>query len=173
MTLSTSGLLSGTMTGDLVPSLDVVITDSKGRTCVQTMSFAGNITPDIFSQVPSYFGSGRNYPAGNYRISYVNGAVLFSTSMPNLWRVSWQSRTTPDPIQYWVMYNDVGSYHANPFPSVDSDYPTQSACESGNSGTHLDIVHLGGQISMFLADYPYSDNGPGSPNPTFSLTKLP
>lgn len=170
LTLSSTGLLSGTMTGGLVPSFQLSITDSNGRNCVQTITFASNVTPDIFSATVSYFGGGQSYPAGNYRVSYVNGAINYGDGKYRLnWRTPSPGNVTP--IGYKVNYN--GGASTSWIPGTDEAFTTQSQVESANAGMHIDFSHTGGTIGVWLDDNPYFDNAPGSPSPTFSITALP
>lgn len=49
----------------------------------------GDITPDIFSPTVSFWNGGASLPAGNYRISYVTGAMQYAMCSPDpCWSVN-------------------------------------------------------------------------------------
>lgn len=128
----------------------------------------GQITPGIFSAVPTFFGGGAAFPAGNYRVDYVNGAVIYGLGAQ--YRLNWTDRGPPGAIGYKVKYN--GGVVEQFFPGTDGPYATQALCEAANAGKSITFAHTGGTIGMFLQDDPYFDNSDGSPDPTFELFQL-
>jgi hypothetical protein len=101
---------------------------------------------------------------GNYRISYVNGALRYNANQG--WRLN-AHNTFP---AYYVEYNDGAAEIA--FPGTVVEYGSQTQVEAANAGASIDIVHTGGSLGMYLHDGPIEDNVAGSPNPTFRLTLL-
>ena len=123
---------------------------------------ASTVTPDIYSDTIASFGT---FPAGNYRIAYVNGAMKYSPDR------QWCVNLT-DSNGFFIYYfgPPVPDFQV---PCNQIQYSTQAACEAANAGAHIDFYHTGGEIGVFLEDEPiYVDNVAGSPNPTFSLVAL-
>ena len=167
LTLAGDGTLSGTPTtpGDF--TFTVQITDSAGHKCNQsvTVSIAGvqYVTPDIFSGTLAVFS--QNLDAGLYRIAYVNGALKYNIAQG--WALN---AFSINPLSGYEVVYSLGQF---PFPGTsDASFPDQASVEAANTGAHIDIIHGGGPIGVFLSDTIYGDNVSGSPNPTFSLTKL-
>lgn len=122
------------------------------------------ITPTIEDDTPSYFGSSFNYPAGFYRVTYTGGALQYNPAFDFGLNDSAIHRFT-------ILYND-GAVEVVA-PALDyQKFATQAALESHNAGQFVEFTHAGGKIGVYLEDFPYSDNVPGSPNPTYQLSRI-
>jgi len=119
----------------------------------------GKITPNIFQPSPTSWPG--TIPAGTYKVSYVEGAWKPSATSP-LFEVN----NFPVFRGYKIVYS-AGTIN---FPGPNATYGSQALAEAAYNGQEVSIVHTGGPVSMFLQDSPYSDNGPGAPNPTFRLS---
>lgn len=125
-----------------------------------------NIIPAITNNVPTYWNSGEDIPAGNYRVSYVEGAWI---SPGPIYLVGDGVLAAGKGRGYYITYNNGTAEVAFP---VSGLYASQALCEAANAGRSITFTHTGGKIGMFLWDSPYFDNSPGSPNPTFKLETL-
>lgn len=164
LTIDATGLISGTPTSSGTNDVTIQLTDTSGNNCLAniTLVISGEqfVTPDIYSAAVSYFNM--NLAAGLYRIRYINGALKYNAGQ------GWALNAL-GTLGYMVRYS-LGDVF---FPGTTSiSFVTQSDVESANSGAHIDIVHNGGPIGVWLYDTIYPDNVPGNPNPTFSLTQL-
>jgi hypothetical protein len=120
----------------------------------------GTITPPITS------GSGASWgtvPAGNYRISYVNGALRYGANA--LWFLNIDNGLAHEG--YKIVHS--GGTQVE-FPGTFDAYGSQALVEAANVGKSILIHHTGGEIKMYLTDSNYGDNGAGMPNPTFRLS---
>ncbi len=169
LTLDPEGFIRGTPTG---PSESHNVTvkccftlDDEPVCCTKQYTLTVNpntVTPDIFSSAQSCWGT---YPAGTYRVSYVNGALNYSNDT-SLWQVG---------NLIYTRYNirhDNGSTNTGFSELTQGTYASQALAEAANAGKTHDIIHTGGTICMWFDDAPYTDNHSGSPNPTFLLTKI-
>jgi hypothetical protein len=119
------------------------------------------VTPDIFSDTQASFGE---WPAGDYIVRYINGALIYADSNPQ-WSVN--ASNEADGHRYKIVH-DGGDTTING-PGNATLYASQSLAEAGNSGLEVSFTHTGGSINMYLFDSPYGDNLTGNPNPTFGL----
>ena len=164
---SSGPTLTGTPTTPTSYSLTVRVQNPNGDS--QTKNFtitvyapAATIVPIITTATPvTYFNSGGNYAAGTYRINYIKGALQYGAG------TGYSVNYVP-PDGFRVVYG--GGDTA--FPASSATFTTQAQAETANAGAALTFVHSGGPIGMYLNDNPYSDNSPGSPNPTFALTQI-
>lgn len=168
LTLGTFGTLSGTPTesGSFSFTAQVKI---GAATCSKTFTLVighdyGNITPDIFSATVSFWNGGVTLPAGNYRVSYVTGAMEYAPCAPPCWNVNTIG------AGFHILYNGGGGDVL--FPAATTGRLTQEQAWADNTGKFIDIVHTGGTLGMRLVDAPYGDNVAGSPTPTFNLARL-
>jgi hypothetical protein len=124
------------------------------------------VTPDILSGAVSYFNT--NAPAGNYKVSYVNGALKYSPTQG--WALN--VRNPPNNEGYVIYYTGPeGTQLPLNFPGTnDNTFPSQAAVEAANAGVSITFQHYGGAIGIYLFDSIYGDNVAGSPTPTFQLT---
>jgi len=126
--------------------------------------FPYQVTPDIFSDTVSWFDSDASFPATNYVIGYLTGAMRYAEYIG--WSVN---------LNNWIPFNGFiitdGASNQVPGPGIatGTEWATQALCEAANAGLYVVYEHVGGQIGMYLNDNPYSDNYAGSPNPTFGL----
>ena len=124
------------------------------------MAYPYDVTPDILSATVSWFDGGADFPAGEYVVAYVTGAMQYAYGAE--WKVN---------------FNDTGNgFHVTDDggndvfgPGNDNHYDSVAECEAGNAGLQITYNHTGGKIGMYLEDDPYDDNSGGSPSPTFSL----
>lgn len=122
------------------------------------------VTPDILSGAVSYFNL--NAPAGNYKVSYVNGALKYSPAAG--WSLNDEAMFGG---QYRIYYTSAeGTTVPIAFPGTTTQYSSQALVEAANAGKSVQFTHYGGSIGCYLFDTIYNDNVPGSPNPTFQLT---
>ena len=126
------------------------------------------VTPIITGPTPSFFNGGASYPAGNYSVGYVEGALKYQVND------NWAINLTPTPAGYYVTDgngNDVA------LPIIDQRFATQAEAEAAYAGSCVRYVHAGGPIGVYLNDAVteaqpgggYGDNVAGSPNPTWML----
>lgn len=173
LTMTEAGVITGTPTGP-TESHDVEVQveftlDGKQVTCGKEYTLTVNdgymdIVPGITSATPVCWSG--STPAGNYRISYVAGALHYANDFVD-WNVNNILSTG-----YYIKYN--GGAAEDYFSELTTAaFASQALAEAANAGKTHDIVHTGGTICMYLKDTPYTDNHPGSPNPTFKLTALP
>lgn len=161
---SSGPLLSGTPTTNGAYTFGVIVTNPNNVSSERTYTinvFGFSVTPDILSATVSYFNGGANFSAGRYRVAYITGALIYGAGEG--WALN-------DAFGdgYQIMFGG-GNIR---FPGTATGFATQALVASANAGTHLDIMHTGGQIGVYLADSIYNDNVAGSPNPQFLLTPL-
>lgn len=118
------------------------------------------LTPNILSAATAYFDSGTNFPAGNYRISYVEGAYKRSPAL------DWATL-----FAFTLFYN--GGSASRALYTADVNYPTIAQAEAATQGSAWEIAHNGGTIGIQNSDTFFPDNISGNPSPTFSLIKIP
>lgn len=119
--------------------------------------------PSITEKTIAWFSSGATFPAGDYKVEYVNGALKYNASN------DWQLNESP-AHGYYVTYNN-GTSNINA-PGDMAEYVAQVDLEAANAGAFVTFHHSGGMIGVYLFDDPYGDNTGGSPNPTFRLRKV-
>lgn len=132
----------------------------------------GDIEPNITSATKVFWNSEADIPAGTYRVAYVTGA-WFGPDAPGGWRVN-DGGFMPDgvtPRGFHVVHSGTTSFTEVVFPSM-SIYNSQGEAEAASAGLSIIINHTGGLIGMYQKDSVYSDNFPGSPNPSFKLTPI-
>lgn len=169
LTLSASGLISGrpTVSGDFSVLIDV--TDSVAD-CQQEISFTigdnpiYGLTPSVNAGDIEYFNNGASFPAGTYKVSYVEGAFIRSFQLS---------------VSYFVNVNSVfhlyvfdsnlpGGYQQ--FPGPEAYYYTLNDIESAYNGQSYMFVHTGGPIGMGLQGG--SASGQASTPLQFGLTRI-
>jgi hypothetical protein len=135
---------------------------------------AGDLTltlPSVYVAGDYPFGSGRIFPAGNYKISYVNGALAVASSIVDpVWAVYWRD---PGYLTYngcFISTMDGDFYFTAP-PVSTTLYDTQADAEAHYAGAHINVTTTApGTIRLRFYDLPYDDNSDGDPNPTFTLS---
>ncbi|PWU11412.1 MAG: hypothetical protein C5B50_23385 [Verrucomicrobia bacterium] len=120
-----------------------------------------NITPSITNAPPTSFGS---FPAGQYRITYIMGAVKNSDT--DGWAVN---DPAGPPNGFKVIFTYQGIIVTNDFPARTNAFDTQLEAEAANAGLSMVITNDGGDVSMYMDDTMDTDNTPGNPNPTFRI----
>lgn len=108
------------------------------------------ITPDVTTGAVSEFTSLSVYPAGNYRVTYVSGAIKYNPAFD--YCVQW-----PVGGDMFRIVHDNGATQIEA-PGDNVFYATVGAAETANAGAFVDFVHTGGTIGIFLLDSPYEDN---------------
>jgi hypothetical protein len=169
LSMSASGLISGTPTAMGTFNVLVDIEDATGN-CQQqiTLMFSGtpvySITPDLLGDI-ALFNGGANFPAGTYIVNYVNGAW----KAPSLWYLGILSTSE---VLYFI-YDTVFGGGKQSFPGTATGFTTQALVEAANNGASYTWTHTGGTIGIgqVYGGSPIS-RSPGSPNPTFSLTRI-
>jgi len=168
LTMSSSGLITGTPTASGSFSVSVEITDPLIN-CQQTVTISVSayttytLTPALNAgYTPQYFDGGANFPAGIYQISYVTGAVQAAFEIGTPWQVN--SGFAPAFFIY-----DSSSINITLFPPAMPFFASQAAAEAGNNGQTFQWNHSGGQIGLYVIP---NITLPGSTNPTFQLTRL-
>lgn len=119
--------------------------------------------PSITEETIAWFSSGENFPAGDYKVEYVNGALKYNPSFD--WQLNYSAAHG-----YYITFN--GGTSIINAPGDTNAYGTQAALEAANAGQFVTFHHSGGKIGMYLFDDPYGDNLGGDPNPTFRLYKI-
>lgn len=123
-----------------------------------------SVTPTIESDAVTYFNSGFHWPAGNYRVEYIEGALKYNPAF------NWGLNDSTAHCFRVVHNNGTASIMG---PALDFQrFATQALLEAHNTGQVVEFVHTGGTIGVFLDDFPYEDNIAGDPNPTFRLSKI-
>lgn len=120
------------------------------------------VTPNPNTGVYSYFGYGKSYAAGTYKVRYLRGALRYSPSSG--WEIKAASST------FWVITNVTETI----VTLTLWDPPAQSyqyQAEALTAGEEYSFAHAGGPIGMKLAaaaaTYPLII--PGNPAPQFQL----
>ena len=179
LSLSPSGLISGTYTGAPAVGFNFTVQVQfpvGSQTAVCTKNFTiesgtatdlGTVTPDILSATASFFDSGNPQPAGRYRITYETGAMEYANCMPD---PCWSVNTVGAGFHY--RYFAPGLIDAL-FPASTNVFDTEAEAWAENDGKFVDFETTAvAAISMYLSDTNYPDNQAGTPNPTFRLFKL-
>jgi hypothetical protein len=127
-----------------------------------------DLTPDIDDNAETYFAGGADFPAGHYRVTYVDGCIRY------------------DPTIYWWAVNGsfnfeymiAGATTADAIqvaPGVVSLVGDTSFddCVAASQGLSADITFAGGKLGIYNNDFKPSDNVPGTGgNPTWRLERL-
>lgn len=130
----------------------------------------GEVTPDIFSNEPSFFAGGESLPPGAYSVRYVDGCLRYDPTI-YFWAVNGF-----DTFRYLLIANYVGQDEPAPAPVNDDLFgaATYDECielSQAQGGGHL-FEHEGGPIGIYNNDFNPSDNTPGEGrNPTFTLAR--
>ena len=125
------------------------------------------ITTNIFAVGASYF-SGGPYPAGNYRVYYINGAMRYH-NLPGSIYYPWRIHAHTDPAtgNFRLHYDGQLQERA---PGDDDPYGTAAACIDANYGEFVEFQTASeGPIGIYFWDDPLPDNVPAPPAPTFCL----
>ncbi len=122
------------------------------------------------------WNNGAPLPAGHYRVTYVDGCMKYSSSQA--WTVNAYANG-PDTLYLVTSGNTVIA----PVPGTVGFYPNQGgftsfdACVNANlaSDAPYEFDFAGGELGLWLADGPYTDNvpGPNGRNPTYRLSSCP
>lgn len=171
LTMNSMGFISGTPTvpGDYTLLVDV--TDSVANCQVEiSLSISTyptyKVTPDLTGAI-AYFLGGASFPAGTYQIGYVNGAV--QAPSPPGWYLNCGICNGGAGYYYYVKYPGSSGPFGDPvFNGTGTGFASQAAVESANNGRFWQFDHAGGQIGLYCI----GGFTAGSPNPTFSLTRI-
>jgi hypothetical protein len=129
------------------------------------------LTPYIDQTTYKYFDDSNSFPAGRYKVKYLDGCINTNTTGPERWTVN--EPIGGGALHGYQIYHSEGTVLDFPRPgdhSEDDTYATQAECKATYRGTGTYFDHTGGVIGMHLADNDYSDNAAGQPAPTFRLT---
>lgn len=169
LTVSAGGLISGTPTSMGAFNVLLDVEDSVAN-CQQqiTLMFSGRpvytIIPDLAGDV-AFFNGGATFPPGTYVINYIAGA----------WRQTslWYLNVNSIFSVFYAIFDSVFGGGQHNFPGTSLGYSSQALVEAANNGVSYTWVHAGGTIGVgqVYSGVPVTRN-PGSPNPTFSLTRI-
>lgn len=159
-------------------SVNVVLTDSGAFAYASSNNTGGggsggggfpvdeDIVPPLYASTDDgyrkFFNGGGSLPAGNYRLSYVNGALQYAVIGDGKWYVC-------NALGFNGYFFAYGSSGAQVWPGNQNGFTSQALCEAANAGIHVDFTHTGGTIEVHMADYGSMANVAGSPAPTFRL----
>jgi hypothetical protein len=133
--------------------------------------FVATVVSDIFGATV-FANPGAPWPAGRYRISYVDGCMKYATVGQD-WSVNayangsdgfWLVNGTH--AQLLVMPGTVG------FLVGQGGFATFDECVTANhADAPLEFDFAGGELGVWLTDSPYTDNevGEGGRNPTWQI----
>jgi hypothetical protein len=135
----------------------------------------GTVVGDVFGSIVT-FASGASLPAGRYRLTYVDGCMLYGGGQG--WTVN--AYALGDPAgsdHWWIMSGGHPITTAIPPGTVgilpgQGAFATFDACVQANLQlAPVDVVLPAGPVGVWLEDDPYSDNvaGPSGRAPTWSL----
>jgi hypothetical protein len=133
------------------------------------------VVGDVFGNIV-YFAGGNAFPAGHYRVTYVDGCMKYSSGQA--WAVhAVETGTVSGTDGWWLVGDTAAATIAVPPGTVGyvidaGGYATFDACVSANlSLPTVDFDFDGGSIGLWLEDVPYSDNVSGTDgrNPTWRL----
>lgn len=119
----------------------------------------GIVQPNVMTGALVSFGS---FPANDYRVEYVNGAMRYGAGGATPYYVN-------AGVDYGFRIRHSGGVEIEGPGNGYTGYPSQAQCELGNALASVEFTHTGGAIQMRLEDYPYDDNQPGIPSPRFQL----
>lgn len=139
----------------------------------------GTVVGDVFGTPTSFLG-GMHLPAGRYRLTYVDGCMLYSSSGQG-WTVNAYALGNPSSSDHWWITAQ-GALLSSVIPPGTVGYlvgqgafATFDACVQANlQQAPVDFDFAGGTLGVWLEDGPYSDNvaGPGGRAPSWSLQCL-
>lgn len=169
-----SGALSDAATMD--GSLGTPFTFADGGTGCDygsAASTAAASTLDLFGQI-TYFANGAVLPGGSYRVEYEDGCMKYSSDQ------GWTIHAYANGSNGWWIGSQSGDKDVMPSGTVGY------AVGAGAFGAFADCVnanlalspvtfdHNGGQLGVWLADSPYSDNvaGESGRNPKWRLIRI-
>ncbi len=118
----------------------------------------------VSGNIKVWFGSGDDFPAGNYVVEYRLGALKYHSTFD--WALN-----ASETSAFYIFLNDGNTSVKGP-ATDGASFPSQALLEAHNAGATVGFYHTGGKIGMALIDSPYSDNVEGSPNPSFRLAKV-
>lgn len=111
----------------------------------------GNVSSKICSSAITWFNLALNVPPGNYRISYVSGALRYGGAV---------NYSVQDPLNlthgYKIKYDDGLNEVASPGDTFQS--ASVATVAAHNTGAFVDFTHTSGKIGIYLFDSPYNDN---------------
>lgn len=130
----------------------------------------GELTPDIFSNDPSFFADGDDLPAGRYGVEWVDGCVRYDPLI-YFWSVNGSFN-----FEYWIIGGSTNELlHLAPVPEDLFGQATFDECIALSAmAPPVAFDFAGGKLGMFNNDFKPDDNTPGEGgrNPTFKLTRL-
>lgn len=137
-------------------------------------SFATNEDLDLFGDVV-YFNAGKPLPAGRYRISYVDGCMLYMIGQA--WAVHGSQAGN---YAFWLVGESSTDQIMMPpgtygYQVGSGGYATFAECVTANQALEpVEFEHGGGRLGIWLQDNPYADNlaGEEGRNPKWALTLL-
>lgn len=123
------------------------------------------VQPSIFSAAVSYFGRGRPFPAGVYRVAYSGGVFAYAYES-NGWSVN-------DPFTpgrgFYIVPNGVDAKKVFA-PGNAVAFASPGSAQRDSLGLSVDVrLPMGGTLGMYLEDdYEYNVRGPWG-GPAFAL----
>jgi hypothetical protein len=131
-----------------------------------------DLVADIFG-VPTFFSGGASLPAGRYRVTYVDGCMMYDAS----W--AWTVHGFPT-----FEFELIGATTAEVLARVPgteapigvgiTGFPIYEDCIAANRALPpLDFDFAGGQLGIWQNDFKPDDNIAGAMNPTWRLSQLP
>lgn len=125
------------------------------------------VAPIVSGLAVSYFNGGASLPAGYYKITYLTGGMKYDILQPTVWQVN-----SSGSDGFRIVHSGGATTVEAPPTGVYTSYANQTLLAAALTGAYRTFQHTGGTIGIYLLDADYSDNGAGSPNPTFELVML-
>jgi hypothetical protein len=137
-------------------------------------NFATDQTLSVFG-TPTYFEDGGSLPAGEYRVTYLDGCMMYGSGQG--WTVN---AYDGDPDSWWLIGATTSDRIVVPPGTVGyapgaGAYANFGDCVTASQMVPpVDFYFDGGPIGVWLQDSPYTDNtaGPDGGNPRWELTLL-
>ena len=150
--------------------------DASDGTCDlgSAASFATDQTLSVFG-TPTYFDDGGSLPAGEYRVTYLDGCMMYGPGQG--WTVN---AYDGNPDSWWLIGATTDDRIVVP-PGTTGYAPGAGAyanfddcVAASQTVAPVDFYFDGGLLGVWLEDSPYSDNtaGPDGGNPRWELTLL-
>lgn len=166
--------LGATIIADTIPSDDgktatVEFTEDCEEPCVDPHDVSTSMLTD---QANVWFNGMADFPTGNYRVKYLEGAGIYSDGSVG---PAQGFRINAGGYGFYVVDHAGGGTSGGGVqaPGDSTEYGTQAEAEAANEGAYVDFVHTGpAPIGIRFWDDDPSDNAEGDPSPRFRLCYL-
>jgi hypothetical protein len=136
---------------------------------VAGVTLPARLTPDINDNAETYFAGGAALPAGQYRVTYVDGCIRYDPT------IYWWAVNGGVTFEYWIA-GATTSDGIQVAPGIVS-LPGNTSftdCVAASQGLSVDIDFAGGKLGIYNNDFKPGDNLPSmtGENPTWRLDRL-